>query len=335
MPAFPFPAVIMLRSSLLAAAVAAALAPSARAQTARNDYPVKPVKLVVGFAPGGAVDFLGRLIGDKFREGLGQSMIVENRAGAGGNIATEYVARADPDGYTVLVASFGPITVSPSLYRKLPYDPVRDFTAISNLVAVENVLVVHPSVPAKNVKELIALTRRTRGGITYGSSGVSTTGHLAGELFRQQTGAEMIHVPYKGGAPAMTALLSGEIQAIFATVPTAVQLIRAGKLRALGATGENRLVALPEVPTVAEGGVKGFNVSSWYGLLAPAGTASTIVARLNRESHRVLALADVKEKLLDQGLTPSPSKPEQLAERIRNDIVMWKKVVEKAGIQPE
>lgn len=325
----------MFRSSFLAVAVAAALVSVAHAQTARNDYPVKPVKLVVGFAPGGAVDFLGRLVGDKLRESLGQSMVVENRAGAGGNIATEYVARADPDGYTLLVASFGPITVSPSLYRKLPYDPVRDFTAISNLVSVENVLVVHPSVPAKNVKELIALTKRTRGGITYGSSGVSTTGHLAGELFRQQTGAEMIHVPYKGGAPAMTALLSGEIQAIFATVPTAVQLIRAGKLRALGATGENRLVALPDVPTVAEGGVKGFNVSSWYGLLAPTGTPSAIVARLNRESHRVLALADVREKLLDQGLTPSPSKPEQLAERIRNDIVMWKRVIDKAGIQPE
>lgn len=302
----------------------------ARAQA----YPSRPVRIVVGFPPGGATDIQARLMGQWLSDRLGQPFIVENRAGASGNIATEAVAKAPADGHTLLQV-VTPHAINAALYSNLGFDFMRDIAPVIFVARLAYVVVVHPSVPATTLPEFIAYARANPGRINYGSAGSGTPQNITCELFKMMTGLNLVHVPYKGGAPAMTALLSGEIQAIFATVPTAVQLIRAGKLRALGATGENRLVALPEVPTVAEGGVKGFNVSSWYGLLAPAGTASTIVARLNRESHRVLALADVKEKLLDQGLTPSPSKPEQLAERIRNDIVMWKKVVEKAGIQPE
>jgi tripartite-type tricarboxylate transporter receptor subunit TctC len=308
-------------SALLAATPAAAQA-----------YPAKPIRLVVGFAPGGGTDIAARIVAKKFGELLGQQVVVENKSGAGGNIATEFVARAPADGYTLLVGSIGPLSISPSLYKDLGFDPLKDLASISMMSVFSNVLVVHPSVPAQNPREFIALAKAKPGAVFYGSSGNAGAGHLAGELLRSLTKAPIVHVPYKGGGPAMTDLLAGQVQAIFATTPTAIPNIKAGRIRALGVTTARRALALPEVPTLAEAGVPGYEAANWYCLNAPARTPKDILALLHQDFVKALVHPEVASALAQQGMEPSPSTPEELASYTRAEQEKWARVVREAGI---
>src|SRR3954466_5969905 len=244
------------------------------------NYPDKPIRMLVGFAAGGGPDTTARVIGIPLAEALGQQVIVDNRPGAAGNIAADITAHAVPDGYTILMGTIAALAINPSLYQKLPFDPIKDFEPISHAVSSMNVVVVHPSVAAKNAKELIALAKAQPGKRAYGSSGVGGAGHLAGVLFDQLAGTKMIHVPYKGGAPAIIALVSGEVSVVFATAETAVPQVKAGKIRALGVTTAKRSALLPDLPTIAEGGLAGYEANNWYGLLAPAKTPQPIIDRL-------------------------------------------------------
>jgi len=298
-------------------------------------YPDKPIRMLVGFAAGGGTDTTARAIGQPLSEALGQQVIVDNRPGAAGNIAADITAHSVPDGYTILMGTIAALAINPSLYQKLPFDPIKDFEPISLAVSSMNVLVVHPSVAAKNVKELIALAKAQAGKLTYGSSGVGGAGHLAGVLFDQLAGTKMIHVPYKGGAPAIIALVSGEVNMVFATAETAVPQVKAGKIRALGVTTAKRSALLPDLPTIAEGGLPGYEANNWYGLLAPAKTPAAIVERLNREVVKVLNMPNVKEQLFRSGLDASPSTPKEFGAYIKSEMAKWSKVVKASGAKAE
>jgi len=312
------------------------IAPHAGSQTgAAASFPTKPIVFIVPFPPGGATDLVARLVGQKLRETLGQPVVIENKPGAGGNIGTAAAAKAAPNGYTLLLGSIGPFAVAPSLYKTLPFDPIRDFAPVTIAVSVNNVLVVNPSLPIKSVKDLVAAAKASPGKLNYGSSGAGATDHLAGEVFKDMAGLNLVHVPFKGGVPAMTALLSGDIQLSFATAPTVIAYVKAGKMRALAVTGAKRLGALPDVPTINEAGVKGYDVTAWYGILQPAGTPTDIVLKLNGEIGRALKSPDVSEKLNAQGLEPWVTTPEQFAARIRDDLTRWTAVVRKLGITAE
>jgi tripartite-type tricarboxylate transporter receptor subunit TctC len=291
--------------------------------------------MLVGFAAGGGTDTTARAIGGPLSDALGQQIIVDNRPGAAGNIAADITAHSVPDGYTILMGTIAALAINPSLYEKLPFDPIKDFEPISLAVSSMNVLVVHPSVAAKNVKELIALAKAQPGKLTYGSSGVGGAGHLAGVLFDQLAGTKMIHVPYKGGAPAMIALVSGEVNLVFATAETAVPQVKAGKIRALGVTTAKRSALLPDLPTIAEGGLPGYEANNWYGLLAPAKTPAAIIERLNREVVKVLNMPKVKEQLFRSGLDASPSTPKEFSAYIKSEMVKWSKVVKASGAKAE
>jgi len=291
--------------------------------------------MLVGFAAGGGTDTTARAIGQPLSEALGQQVIVDNRPGAAGNIAADITAHSVPDGYTILMGTIAALAINPSLYQKLPFDPLKDFEPISLTVSSMNVLVVHPSVAAKNVKELIALAKAQAGKLTYGSSGVGGAGHLAGVLFDQLAGTKMIHVPYKGGAPAIIALVSGEVNMVFATAETAVPQVKAGKIRALGVTTAKRSALLPDLPTIAEGGLPGYEANNWYGLLAPAKTPAAIVERLNREVVKVLNMPNVKEQLFRSGLDASPSTPKEFGAYIKSEMAKWSKVVKASGAKAE
>jgi tripartite-type tricarboxylate transporter receptor subunit TctC len=291
--------------------------------------------MLVGFAAGGGTDTTARAIGQPLSEALGQQVIVDNRPGAAGNIAADITAHSVPDGYTILMGTIAALAINPSLYQKLPFDPIKDFEPISLAVSSMNVLVVHPSVAAKNVKELIALAKAQAGKLTYGSSGVGGAGHLAGVLFDQLAGTKMIHVPYKGGAPAIIALVSGEVNMVFATAETAVPQVKAGKIRALGVTTAKRSALLPDLPTIAEGGLPGYEANNWYGLLAPAKTPAAIVERLNREVVKVLNMPNVKEQLFRSGLDASPSTPKEFGAYIKSEMAKWSKVVKASGAKAE
>jgi tripartite-type tricarboxylate transporter receptor subunit TctC len=291
--------------------------------------------MLVGFAAGGGTDTTARAIGQPLSEALGQQVIVDNRPGAAGNIAADITAHSVPDGYTILMGTIAALAINPSLYQKLPFDPLKDFEPISLAVSSMNVLVVHPSVAAKNVKELIALAKAQAGKLTYGSSGVGGAGHLAGVLFDQLAGTKMIHVPYKGGAPAIIALVSGEVNMVFATAETAVPQVKAGKIRALGVTTAKRSALLPDLPTIAEGGLPGYEANNWYGLLAPAKTPAAIVERLNREVVKVLNMPNVKEQLFRSGLDASPSTPKEFGAYIKSEMAKWSKVVKASGAKAE
>ncbi|MBM3358018.1 MAG: tripartite tricarboxylate transporter substrate binding protein [Betaproteobacteria bacterium] len=317
----------LLRASALALSLAGGTAHVAIAA----EYPVKPIRIVVGFAPGGGTDTTTRALAPKLSAALGQQIVVDNRPGAAGNIGTDLVAKAPADGYTLLMGTIAALAINPSLYEKLPFDPVRDFAPISRGVDSTNVLVVHPSVPAKTVKELIALAKKRPGDLNYGSSGVGGAGHLAGELFNLIADTKLVHVPYKGGAPAMVDLIAGHVHMIFATAATANPQIKAGKIRPLAVTTLKRAVSLPDVPTLSEAGIKGFEANNWYGLLAPAKTPRPIIDRLNREFVAALRLPDVKEFLLAQGLEPAPSTPEEFADYIKAEMAKWAKVVKASG----
>ena len=314
--------VLLLAFGLLAAGAAAA----------QSSYPSRPITMLVGFAPGGGTDTAARIIAKRLAEVLGQSVVIENRPGAGGNIAHEIVARAAPDGHTLLLSSVGSLAVAPHIVAKLPYDPLRDFAPITMAVAFPNVLVVNASVPAHSLADFVKLAGAKPGGINYGSSGIGGAGHLAGELFRLMAKVEIVHVPYKGGAPAMTDLLSGQVAAIFSTPVTAGPHIKAGKLRALATTGSKRALAMPEVPTIAESGYPGYEALNWYGFTAPAKTPNEVVARLHKELSAILGDAAIREQLLSHGMEPAPGTSEAFMRYIEREHATWGRVVKEAKI---
>jgi len=299
-----------------------------------DEYPSKPIRMIVGFAPGGGTDTTARAISAKLGELVGQQVIIDNRAGAAGNIATEMVAKANPDGYTLLLGTIAALAINPSLYRtKLPFDSVKDFAPIIQAVDSTNILSVHPSVPVGTVKELIALAKTKS--LNYGSSGVGGTGHLAGELFDTMAGTKMTHVPYKGGGPAMIDLVGGPVQIVYATAASAVPMIKATKIKGIAVTTIKRSALMPTIPTIAESGLPGFDANNWYGLLAPAKTPRAIVMRLNAEVTKVLAMPDVKDFLFNQGLDPAPGSPEKFGAYIKAEMAKWAKVVKDSGARAD
>lgn len=293
-------------------------------------YPVKSIRIVVPSSAGGSTDFLIRPLAAKLADALGKPVVVENRPGAGSVIGTDLVVKAAPDGYTLLAAPAS-ITMSPALY-KLPFDPVRDLAPIANLSAFPNILVTHPSLPVKTVQELIALARARPDQIHFGSSGVATGTHMSMALFTSMAGIRLVHVPYKGGAPGVTALVSGEVQANFATITTALPQVKSGRLRPLAVSTARRSAAAPEIPTVAEAGLKGYEYASWIGLLAPAGTPRGVIAKLNAESIKAVQAPEIKERLAAEGSEPVGSTPQQFAATIAAEVARWVKVVKAVGI---
>ena len=316
-------------------AVLLACSAGAGSAFAQGTFPSKPIIMVVGFAPGGGTDTAARIIARKLAENIGHNVVVDNRSGAGGNIAANYVAKANPDGYTILLTAPGSVAVAPHQNTNLPYDPRTDLTPITMAVVFPNVLVVHPAVPARSVAEYIKLANAKPGSMSYGSSGIGNAGHLAGELFKIVTKADITHVPYKGGGPAMADLLGGQIPSVFASAPSAVPQIKAGKIRALAITGATRSSFLPDVPTVAEAGFANFEASNWYAYMAPGKTPRAIVEQLNRELVKVLNTPEVRNQLLGQGMEPQPNTIEQLAKYIEREYATWGRVVKEAGIQAE
>lgn len=319
---------IMKFSALIAGALLSINFTCAQAQNdAITRFPAKPIKLVVGFAPGGGTDSSARLIAIKLSEILGQTVIVENRAGAGGNIACEIIARSAPDGYTIGLANVGSLTVNPHLQGGTSYDTLKDFEMISGGVSFSNVLVVRADNPVQSLSDFVKAGQRKDSPLFYGSAGIGSAGHLAGELFRMQAGMTTEHINYKGGGPVMTDLLAGNIQAVFASAPTAVPLIRSGKLRALAVTGADRAKSLPEVPTVAEQGYPGYQATNWYGFVAPAHTPKAIVDKLNQAVVAALKDPQTADKLLNIGMEPDPTTPAQMRSFVKQEYDTWGKVV--------
>ena len=300
-----------------------------------QSYPSKPVRIVAPFAPGSTIDIIGRIVAPKLSEALGQPVLVDNRAGAGGMLGMDAVAKAPPDGHTVAIGALGPLAMNPALYTKTPFDPVRDFAAVSLLATGPVAIAVHPSVPAKNVKELVELAKRQPGQLNFGSPGVGTSPHLTGELVKMLTGADIVHVPYKGNAEALIDLVSGRVSIVFTGVPPVVPLLKAGRVRLLATTGRQRTAQLPDVPTIAEAGLPAAQVLIWYGVVAPIATPKEVVARLNREIVRVMQAPDIREKFSQQGIDPETSTPEQFAQLIREEYARWTKVIRTIGIKLE
>src|SRR6202165_3005746 len=296
-----------------------------------QSYPSRPIRLVVPFPAGGTTDILAREAAQKLTEALGQAVVVDNRPGAAGNIGSDLVAKSAPDGYTLLMGTVGTHAINPSLYSKMPYDHVKDFAPVVLVAGVPNVLVVNPPLPVNSVADLIKLAKDKPGQINFASSGSGTSIHLSGELFKTMAGVDMTHVPYKGSAPAITDLMGGQVQVMFDNLPSSLQQIKAGKLRAIAVTSAKRAPALPDVPTVAESGLPGFEATSWFGVVAPAGTAPAIIARINADVNQWLQSPDVKEKLLAQGAVAAGGTPEQFAAHIRAETEKWAKVVKASG----
>jgi tripartite-type tricarboxylate transporter receptor subunit TctC len=301
---------------------------------AQAGYPVKPVRLVVPSSPGGGTDITARILAPKLTELLGQQVVVENRAGAGTMIGIEVVAKSAPDGYTLLMG-LSTLAINPAMYKKVPYDAVRDFTPISQIITAPNMLVVHPSIPVKTVKELIAFTRARPGQLNYASAGHGTNPHLSMELFLSMTGLKVVHIPYKGLAPGIVDLLAGHVSLATATMLTGLPHVKSGRLRCLGTTGSKRAAVLPEFPTIAEAGVPGYEASQWYGVLAPAQTPKEIVTRLHVELTRILQAPDMRQRLVADGTDPVGSSPDEFARYIKSELTKWGKVARDAGIQPE
>lgn len=311
----------------------AAIAPSGVAHAAATEYPSRPVRLVVPFAAGGGADTLSRIIAPKLGDAMGQTWVVDNRGGAAGNLAAEIVANAAPEGHTVFMGFSSVLTVNPSLY-KLRWS-VADFQPVSLLAAAQYILVVNPRVKAGTVKELISLAKEKAGALNYASAGVGSPLHLAAELFKKRAGVDMVHLPYKGGGPAAAAVLAGEAQVIFGSVASSMPQVKAGRLRALATTGAKRSKVAPELPTLAESGFPGFEVTSWYAFLVPEKTPGGIVKRLQDEAVKAVGLADVQEAMARQGLEVVTSTPQELAQQIRTETAMWADVIKSAGIRAE
>jgi tripartite-type tricarboxylate transporter receptor subunit TctC len=319
-----------MKGRLVCSAVLAIAACGVCAQS----YPTKPLRLVVGFTPGGGVDINARLLAPKLQEYLGQQVIVDNRPGAGTNIANEFVARAAPDGYTLLVNTAA-VVINMSLYKKVNYDAIKDFAPISLFSHSPNILTVHPSLPVKGVKDVVALAKAKPGAMNYSSAGAGTTQHLTGELFKLRTGTQIVHVPYKGSAPSLTALLGGEVEMTFANIPAISGHVKSKRLRALANAGPKRSDQLPDVPTMAEAGIKGVEVVVWYGVLAPAGTPREIVTTLAGAIAKAARAPDVRQRLLDQGAEPVGNSPEEFAKLLKEELVRWAEVVKVSGARAD
>ena len=302
---------------------------------AAQAWPAKPIRMLVPFPPGGGVDFAARIIGKHLSDRLGQPVVIDNRAGANGIIALEALKNAAPDGYTICAASNGPLVINPSIYLKLPYDAERDFTAIGRMVDFPLLLVTHPSLPANSVAEFISLAKAKPGALTYSSPGVGNGSHLAVELLGSMANVNLLHVPYKGTAPAATALLAGDVLFTMSSIPTVLPHIRAGKLRALAVGNAKRLPALPDFPTLAESGVPGYEAFSWAGLIGPAGMPREIVARLNREMAHVLGQKEIIDQLAKDGALATPDTPEEFSAYIKTELSKWAAIVKLAKIKPE
>ncbi len=309
-------------------ALAAAAVPM---QVLAQAWPSKPIKYVVPFAPGGTTDILARTVGEKLSIALGQPVVVENKPGAGGGVGADYTAKAAPDGYTIMGGTISTHAINASLYSNLPYDPVKDFAAITLIARVPNLLVINPEIKAKNVAELIALMKANPGKFTFASSGNGTSQHLSGELFKSMAGVEMQHIPYKGSPPALQDVVGGQVSMTFDNITTAWPLAKAGKLRPLAVTTAKRSSVAPEVPTLAESGLPGFEVGSWQGVFAPAGTPPEIVKRLNAEIVKILNMPDVKEKLVGLGAEPVGDTPEQFSAYVKSEVAKWSDIVKKSG----
>lgn len=321
-----------MRIVTLLAAVAGAMALVApQAQAQGPSYPKQPITLVVPFVAGGPTDGMARVLAQKLGERLGQQVIVDNKGGAGGNIAAEFVAKAPADGYTLFFGTTGTMAINPSLYGKLRYDPLKDFAPVSLMATTMNVLVVNPQVPAKNLSELVKLAKAKPGELTFGSAGNGSSNHLSGELLRSTAGIQINHIPYKGSAPALVDLLGGRITMMFDTIAQETQNIGSGKVRALAVTGPKRSPLLPDVPTAQEAGLKDFDVTIWYGVLAPAATPAPVVDRLNREIVAVMSTADMKKLMQSEGAEAHPTSPGEFAALIRHDLAKWTPVVKGSG----
>ena len=317
--------------AVLFGSIALPMAPHASAQP----YPAKPIKIVVTFAAGGGADFVARVIAAKLQDSLGQSVVVENRAGAGGAIGAEFVAKSPPDGYTLLLGAAGTLTILPNLQEKVPFDSVKDFVPIALVGSSPFVLAVSPTVPANTVAELTALAKASPGKLNFGSSGNGGAPHLAGELYKSMAGIDIVHVPYKGLAPAITDLLGGQLQILFADVGLIAPHLKAGKLKALAVTGKERSSVLPELPTMIEAGVPGYQAGTWYGILAPVGTPGAIVTRLNADLLKIIATPEIKTQFAVQGIEPAGGRPDQFGALIRDDTARWGKLIKEASIKAE
>ncbi len=297
-------------------------------------YPARPVRLIVPTTPGGSVDTLARTIAPRLSERWSQQVVVDNRSGAGGTIAAEFTARSAPDGYTLMIGTVAGLATNVSLQQKLPYDPVKDFAPVT-LVATQNlVLTVHPSVPAKSVRELVKFARSRPGQLTFASAGNGTGSHLSGELFKQLAGVDLLHIPYKGVAPALVDVISGQVSISFPSILTSLPQVRSGRLRALAVSGAQRSAALPELPTMMEAGVKDYESATWYGIVAPAATPPEIVSKLNAEIAAILKQPDTRERIARDGADPVGNTPEQFRAFMKSEIEKWRKVIRAAGIQP-
>jgi tripartite-type tricarboxylate transporter receptor subunit TctC len=305
------------------------------ARDSAGTYPGRPIRIVVTYPPGGPADIVARAVGQKLTESWGQPVVIDNRAGAGGNIGTELVAKSAPDGYTLVVSNFGPLIISPFVYSRLPYDPVKDLTPITLAATSWFFLVVHPSVPAGTVKELIALAKAKPGQLTFASAGNASPSHLAGALFQSVAGVSLTHVPYKGGAPSVAAVIGGEVQLAIESPPPIVPQVKAGKLRARGAARPDRSPLLPDVPTVKEAGLPGFEVGSWYGFHAPAGTPKPIIDKLHAEMVRAMNTQELRERFAAVGTETIANSPAQFSAFINAELKKWGKVISAAGVKAE
>jgi len=322
---------MLIRIAMLSIVALLASATAAIAQPAA--YPTKPIRIVVAYTPAGATDILARTIGQKLTEAWGQAVIIDNRPGANGNIGTEYAAKATPDGYTLLMVTAGTHGINPGLYRKLGFDAVKDFAPVSLVAMVPNVFVVNNGVPSKDLKEFIAYAKANQGKLNYGSPGNGSTAHLSMELFKSMTGIQMVHVPYKGSAGVLADLIGGQIVVTMDNMPPYVPQVKAGKIRALAVSPARRSPALPDVPTVAEAGVPGYDSGAWFGLVAPANTPKDLVAKLSRETARILKLPDVSARLADLGAESVGGTPEQFSAHIKAEIAKWAKVIRDANVE--
>jgi tripartite-type tricarboxylate transporter receptor subunit TctC len=325
---------IGVMAALLLGAAQAASPDSTPAPTATG-YPSRPIRLIVPFPPGGSTDILARVLGEKLAQGLAQPVVIDNRPGAGGSIGAEAVARAAPDGYTLMMGHLGTLAVNPAIYKNLPYDPVKSFAPVSLMAIVPSVLVVNPSLPVASAAELVAYAKAHPGKLAYGSAGNGSTSHLTTEYFKLITGTDILHVPYKGVGPMLTDLVSGQLSMGLNGAPAVMAHVNAGRLRALAVTSLKRLEALPQVPTLDEAGVRGFDASGWYGLVAPAGTPQAIVARLNAEIGRAMQTPELRSRLDSDGAMPAPGTPEEFAAFIRAEIARWDAVLKRAGVQQQ
>ena len=316
---------------LFALRALAAWMPHVQAQA----YPSKPIRIVVPVATGGIADYYSRVIGSKLQETWGQPVVVENRAGGGGSIGSDIVAKSSPDGYTMVMGFVGSHAVNPYLIKNMPYDPQRDFVPVAMTIEAEGMLAVHPSVAINTVADLIAMAKAHPGKLSYASGGIGTASHLAGELFKSMTGTDIVHIPYKGNAPAIADLIGGQTHLTFATMPTVVTHVRAGKLRGVAVIGSTRSAAAPQLPTIAESGVPGFSVNNWIGLFAPAGTPGDIVRKVNAEVMRIMRLPAIAKRMEVEGERFTPNTPEEFAAFVRAEVVKWGKVVKDAGLKAE